>query len=59
METFIRLVEAGSFKKAAETLRVLPSTVTKTVKDLESHLGGQLLHRTTRALSITDAGLRY
>jgi LysR family transcriptional regulator, regulator for bpeEF and oprC len=59
METFTRVVEAGSFKKAAETLRVLPSTVTKTVKDLEAYLGGQLLNRTTRALSITDAGLRY
>lgn len=59
METFTRVVEAGSFKRAAETLRVLPSTVTKTVKDLEAHLGAQLLHRTTRALSITDAGLRY
>lgn len=59
METFTRVVEAGSFRRAAETLRALPSTVTKTVKDLEAHLGVQLLHRTTRALSITDAGLRY
>lgn len=59
METFTRVVEAGSFKRAAETLRVLPSTVTKTIKDLEAHLGVQLLNRTTRAISITDAGLRY
>lgn len=59
METFTRVVEAGGFKRAAETLSVLPSTVTKTIKDLEAHLGVQLLNRTTRALSITDAGLRY
>lgn len=59
MEIFTRVVEAGSFRRAAETLRVLPATVTKTIKDLEAHLGVQLLNRTTRALSITDAGLRY
>ncbi|MBL6081220.1 LysR family transcriptional regulator [Belnapia sp. T18] len=59
METFTRVVEAGGFKRAAETLGVLPSTVTKTIKDLEAHLGVQLLNRTTRALSITNAGLRY
>lgn len=59
MEIFTKVVEAGGFKRAAETLRVLPSTVTKTIKDLEAHLGVQLLKRTTRALSITDAGLRF
>lgn len=59
METFTRVVETGSFKRAAEVLRVLPATVTKTIKDLEAHVGVRLLNRTTRALSITDAGLRY
>lgn len=59
METFTRVVELASFKRAAETLHVLPSTVTKTVKDLEAHLGVLLLTRTTRSLSITEAGLRY
>ncbi|AOR62456.1 LysR family transcriptional regulator [Pectobacterium wasabiae] len=59
METFIRVVDAGSFKKAAETMHVLPSTVTRSIKELESHLGARLLNRTTRALSITDIGLRY
>ncbi|WP_298728566.1 LysR family transcriptional regulator [uncultured Ferrovibrio sp.] len=59
METFTRVVEAGSFKRAAETLRVLPSSVTKTIKDLEAHLGVQLLKRTTRAINVTEAGLRY
>ncbi|CAM4284497.1 HTH-type transcriptional regulator DmlR [Bordetella tumbae] len=59
METFVRVVEAGSFKKAADTMQVLASTVTRTIKELESHLGVRLLNRTTRALSVTDAGLRY
>lgn len=52
-------VETGGFKRAAEALRVLPSTVTKTIKDLEAHLGVRLLNRTTRAISTTDAALRY
>lgn len=59
METFIRVIEAGSFKKAADTMQVLPSTVTRTIKELEARLGTRLLNRTTRALSVTDAGLRY
>lgn len=59
METFIRVIEAGSFKKAADTMHVLPSTVTRTIKELEAYLGTRLLNRTTRALSVTDAGLRY
>ncbi|MCW2485425.1 LysR family transcriptional regulator [Candidatus Symbiopectobacterium sp. NZEC127] len=59
METFVRVIEAGSFRQAADTLNVLPSTVTRNIKELESHLGARLLNRTTRALSATDAGLRF
>ncbi|NRF50564.1 LysR family transcriptional regulator, partial [Pseudomonas stutzeri] len=59
VEAFARVIEAGSFRRAAETLHVLPSTVTRTIKELESHLGTRLLNRTTRAISATDAGLRY
>ena len=59
METFVRVIEAGSFKQAADTLNVLPSTVTRNIKELESHLGTRLLNRTTRAVSATDAGLRF
>lgn len=59
METFVRVIEAGSFKAAADTLQVLPSTVSRTIKELEAHLGVRLLNRTTRALSVNDAGLRY
>ncbi|HCW3745721.1 TPA: LysR family transcriptional regulator [Acinetobacter baumannii] len=59
METFVRVIEAGSFKQAADTLNVLPSTVTRNIKELESHLGTRLLNRTTRAVSATDTGLRF
>jgi LysR family transcriptional regulator for bpeEF and oprC len=59
METFVRVIEAGSFRQAADTLNVLPSTVTRSIKELESHLGARLLNRTTRAVSATDAGLRF
>ncbi|MDW3027040.1 LysR family transcriptional regulator [Acinetobacter baumannii] len=59
METFVRVIEAGSFKQAADTLNVLASTVTRNIKELESHLGTRLLNRTTRAVSATDAGLRF
>ncbi|KLJ02390.1 LysR substrate-binding domain-containing protein [Luteimonas sp. FCS-9] len=59
METFVRVIEAGSFRQAADTLNVLPSTVTRNIKELESHLGARLLNRTTRAVSATDAGLRF
>lgn len=59
METFVRVIEAGSFKQAADTMNVLPSTVTRNIKELESHLGARLLNRTTRAVSATDAGLRF
>lgn len=59
METFVRVIEAGSFRQAADTLNVLPSTVTRNIKELESHLGARLLNRTTRAVSATDTGLRF
>ncbi|MCU4120233.1 LysR family transcriptional regulator [Variovorax sp. N23] len=59
MEIFTRVVETHGFKKAAGILSIPPPTVTKTIKDLEAHLGVRLLNRTTRALSLTDAGLRY
>ncbi|QDQ87396.1 LysR family transcriptional regulator [Alcaligenaceae bacterium SJ-26] len=59
METYVRVIEAGSFRMAAETMHALPSTVTRTIKELEAHLGIRLLNRTTRALSVTDAGLCY
>lgn len=59
MTTFVRVVEAQSFSKAAETLSMPRSSVTTIVKNLEVHLGTPLLRRSTRSLSLTDAGARY
>ena len=57
--TFVRVVEARSFSKAAETLSMPRSSVTTTIKHLEQHLGTVLLRRSTRNLSLTEAGERY
>jgi LysR family transcriptional regulator, regulator for bpeEF and oprC len=59
MTTFVRVAEAQSFSKAAETLSLPRSSVTTIVKNLEAHLGTPLLRRSTRSLSLTEAGERY
>jgi LysR family transcriptional regulator for bpeEF and oprC len=59
MATFVRVVEAQSFSKAAETLSMPRSSATTIIKKLEQHLGTALLRRSTRTLSLTDAGARY
>ncbi|QQB33009.1 LysR family transcriptional regulator [Achromobacter deleyi] len=59
MATFVRVVQAQSFSKAAETLAMPRSSVTTTIKNLEAHLGTPLLRRSTRSLSLTEAGARY
>ena len=59
MRAFARVVEAGSFTKAAETLRMSKTTMTQLVQQLESHLRVKLLNRTTRKLSVTPDGAAY
>lgn len=59
MQTFVRIVEAGSFTKAAESLNLPRASLTATMQNLERHLGAQLLQRTTRRLSLTSDGERY
>ena len=59
MAAFVRVVEARSFTKAAQSLALPRSSVTTMIKNLEAHLGTPLLHRSTRSLSLTDAGARY
>ena len=54
--TLVRVVESGSFVAAAQGLGVTPSAVSKSVSRLEERLGVRLLNRTTRSLSLTDAG---
>jgi DNA-binding transcriptional LysR family regulator len=54
---FVRVAEAGSFSKAAQQLAMTPSAVSRQVARLEQALGVKLMHRTTRQLRLTDAGL--
>jgi DNA-binding transcriptional LysR family regulator len=53
---FIRVVDEGSFTAASRTLKLPKSTVSRRVSRLESQLGLQLMRRTTRRLSLTEAG---
>lgn len=59
MQTFVRIVEANSFTKAAETLDLPRAALTATIQKLEAFLGTQLLQRTTRRLSLTPDGADY
>jgi DNA-binding transcriptional LysR family regulator len=56
---FTRVVQAGSFTAAAKALGMPKSTVSRKVSDLEERLNARLLQRTTRKLSLTDAGRTY
>jgi DNA-binding transcriptional LysR family regulator len=56
---FVRVVEAGSFARAAERLGVSVSAVSRQVAELESHLDARLLNRTTRRLSLTESGRAF
>jgi DNA-binding transcriptional LysR family regulator len=53
---FIKVVELGSFSKAAKVLNMAPSSVTRCIDNLESELGCTLLKRSTRQLLLTDKG---
>ena len=59
MRVFERVANEGSFSAAARALDMSPPVVTRLVADLEEHLGTRLLQRSTRRLSLTDAGLQY
>jgi DNA-binding transcriptional LysR family regulator len=57
MVTFVRVAEQGSFSRAAILQNMTPSAVSRQVSRLETELGVQLIHRTTRQLRLTDAGV--
>ncbi|MFV0595679.1 LysR family transcriptional regulator [Shewanella sp.] len=59
MQIFMRVAEAESFVRAAQTLSLPSSTVTSTIKNLEKYLQVRLLNRTTRRVSLTPEGLQY
>ena len=56
MVLFVQVVEEGSFSKVAEKLSLTNSVVSKRIARLEENLNTQLIYRTTRKLSLTDAG---
>jgi DNA-binding transcriptional LysR family regulator len=59
MTNFIRVVEAGSFSEAARQLGVGQPAVSKLIAQLEEHLGVQLLLRSSRGLTPTEAGQNF
>ena len=59
MLVFTRIVELGGFSRAADSLQMPRASVTVLIKQLEAHLGVQLLHRTTRQVSPTLDGAAY
>jgi len=59
VQLFIRVVETGSFSKAAGEFAITQPTATKAVAAMEQRLGARLLHRTTRGVSPTEVGTLY
>ncbi len=59
MQLFVRIVESGSFSAVARELGMIQPTVSKQMTVLEEQLGVRLLNRTTRRLSLTEAGREY
>jgi DNA-binding transcriptional LysR family regulator len=59
MRAFARVVEAGNFTRAADSLDMPNATLSKLVQELEAHLGVRLLQRTTRRVTVTPEGEDY
>ncbi|MBV8612291.1 MAG: LysR family transcriptional regulator [Acetobacteraceae bacterium] len=58
LTAFVAVADSLRFRAAASRLGVTPSALSHTMRQLEARLGVRLLHRTTRSVSLTDAGLR-
>src|ERR1700726_648871 len=58
LTAFVAVADHLSFRAAASRLGVTPSALSHSMRQLEERLGVRLLHRTTRSLSVSDAGLR-
>lgn len=59
MEVFVRIVQAGSFSAVAREMGTTQPTISKQITALETHLRTRLLNRSTRNLSLTEAGTAY
>src|ERR1700752_3598865 len=59
LESFVRSAESGGFSTAARRLSLTPAAVSRNVAMLERNLGVRLFHRSTRKLTLTEAGERF
>ena len=59
LNVFRTVVERGSFAAASRHLGLSPAAVSKNVSELETHLSARLINRTTRRMSLTEAGSLY
>jgi len=59
MQAFVTVADLKGFAPAARKLGLSPSGVTRLIAGLENHLSTRLLQRTTRSVTLTDAGARY
>lgn len=59
MNAFVTVADLRGFAPAARRLKLSPSAITRTIARLEEHLGARLLQRTTRSVTLTDAGARF
>jgi DNA-binding transcriptional LysR family regulator len=59
MQAFVAVADLHGFAPAARKLRLSPSAITRLIAALEDRLGARLLQRTTRSVTLTDAGARY
>ena len=59
LEVLVAVADAGSFARAGARLRLSPPAVTRAVSALERRIGARVFNRTTRSLTITDAGQRF
>jgi len=59
MNVFVKVVEQGSFARAAERMDMSTSAVSRHIAELETHLATRLLNRTTRRISLTESGQAY
>ena len=59
LQVFVAVAESAGFAKAGKRLRLSPPAVTRAVASLEARLGTRVFQRTTRRVSLTDAGARF
>ncbi|MEM7703317.1 MAG: LysR family transcriptional regulator [Pseudomonadota bacterium] len=59
LRAFVAVADAGTLSGAARSLSLSPPSITRLVGDLEAHVGTDLFHRTTRSVTLTEAGAAY